>query len=278
MTRAGRPDYRPADQPIPCRRMGRALPDMPPVHGWWMILLLAALLGCDEDPVPYEDRVWCVEQEGRSLLALPLASPECVSRGYLAEVYGPIAFDEDERLLAVDLLQRRLVELQPSDGFVTPLFALDQVVDPRALCVAPGGRLYLLEAGTRLLQLDPVSGAWVRSWPLRPEGDWRGLAWQPEDMEGLNGEWVGEGTLLAWNASGAGGVLAWLELRESEAIAHPVMGTTTLTGLGTSRRRREVYGMEPDGTLLRVRPAQRQVEPMLRYPCEPFLVGDIALP
>jgi len=241
--------------------------------------LSLAVAGCDEDPVPVADRVWCVEQESRSLLALPLGEPACASRGYLSEVYGPLAFDVDERLLAVDLLARRLVELQPDDGFVTPLFSLDQAVDPRALCVAPGGRLFLLDAGSRVLQVDPATGAWVRSWALRPEGDWRGLAWLPAATQGANGEALAAGTLLAWRPLGEGGELAWLETTESEALAHVLMGTPSLGGLDTSRRRAALYGLDPaTGDLYRLRPDLRLYEQVQAFPCDPFAVTDIALP
>lgn len=250
------------------------------VHSWFLLAATAALLqGCADDPVPVEDRVWCVEQSTRALYALPLDQPACDSRGYVAEVLGPIAMDARERLLAVDLLQRELVELQPSNAFVTPLYSVDQAVNPLAITVAPGERLFLLDDERRVIQLERESGAWTQSWPIHPEGHWRGLAWLPESVESVNGELVPEGTLLIWRPLGSGGELAWLELHESEALAHTLLATPSLTGIDTSLRRRELYGLDAaTGDLYRLRPELQTCPLVQAYGCEAFTVTDIALP
>jgi len=242
-------------------------------------LALLALLACDEDPVEVTDRVWAVEQTERSLMALPMSAPDCASRGYVADTIGPLAFDEEERLLGVDLLMLRLLDVQPSNGYSTPLFDLGAMLDPRALTVAPGGRLFLLDAGTRVLQLDPESGSWTRSWSLLPESGWTALAWLPVAMESPNGQSLPVGTLLAWRPQGGGGELAWLELEEGQALAHSLQSTPRFSALETSRRRDELYALDAQGgELYRLRPWLAEITPVQSYACDPFLVTDIALP
>jgi hypothetical protein len=250
------------------------------VHSWFVFAATAMLLqGCDEDPVAVERRVWCVEQGTRSLYALPLDRAACESRGYLDGTLGPIAMDPDERLLAVDLLQRELLELQPSDGFATPLFSVSQAVNPLALTVAPGGRLYLLDDERRVVWLEREGGAWTRAWPIHPDGQWRGLAWLPEAVEEPGGRLLPVGTLLAWRPLGQGGELAWLELLESEALAHTLLSTPALTGLDTSARLRAIYGLDAaSGELYRLRPELGSCPLVQTYACDAFAVTDICLP
>lgn len=226
-----------------------------------------------------EDRLWAVEQEERSLLALSLASSDCVSRGYVADVLGPLAFDEEENLVGVDLLLLRLIDVEVSNAYSTPRFDLPGLEDPRALTIAPGNRHYLLDAGTRLLQLDAESGSWTRTWTLIPEGGWTGVAWLPVAMEGLNGQILPVGTLVVWRPVGSGGELAWLELQEDLALVHSLMSTPTLSGIETSRRREELYALDAaGGELYRVRPWNHEITPVQAYACQPFHIGDIAIP
>lgn len=241
----------------------------------WTVLLLA----CDEDPVRVEDRLWAVEQEERSLLALPMSSPDCVNRGYVADVLGPLAFDEEENLVGVDLLLLRLIDVEVSNAYSTPRFDLPGLEDPRALTIAPGNRLYLLDAGTRLLQLDAESGSWTRSWTLLPEGGWTGLAWLPMAMESPNGQALPMGTLVVWRPVGSGGELAWLEFVEGQALVHSLMNTPTLSAIETSRRQNELYALDaPGGELYRMRPWNHEITPVQAYACQPFHLGDIAIP
>lgn len=260
-----------------CGAAGFALPGPARVLPLLGFLLIG--LSCDEDPVSVEDRVWAVEQQDRSLLALPFASPDCVSRGYVADELGPVAFDEEENLLGVDLLLLRLLEVEVSNAYTTPRFDLPGLEEPRALTIAPGNRHYLLDAGTRLLQLDAESGSWTRSWSLLPESGWTALAWLPVAMESPNGQALSVGTLLVWRPAGSGGELAWLELEEGQALAHSLMTTPRFSALETSRRKDELYALDATGgEFYRLRPWRGEITPLQSYPCQPFRIGDIAIP
>ncbi len=242
------------------------------------LLLLASLWGCDEEPIRVEDQLWLVEQQSQSLLSLALAEPGCQTRGYLTEQLGPIALDGEERLLAVDVLQRRLVDVQPSDGRITRLIDLPMITNPLALTVTPGNRVYLLDDGTRIVRVDPEDGNWSQTWTLQPEGGWSGLAWLPEAVETANGELLPAGTLLAWRRQGEQGMLAWLELEEGQALAHELFGTPELAGLDTSAGRARIYGLSPTGEIYLLHADLRETQWIQQVPCTPLEVVDIAIP
>lgn len=241
-------------------------------------LLGLAALGCDEDPIRLEDRLWLVEQESQSLRSISLTDSTCQVRGYLTDQLGPIALDREERLLAVDILQRRLVELQPSDGQITLVTALPQLRGPRALTISPGGRFYVLDEGTRVLQVDPESGSWAQAWTLQPASDWRGLAWLPEAVVGSSGQLVPAGTLLVWRPSGARGELAWLELDAEVALAHSLLSTPALAAIETSAGLERIYGLSEEGEIYHLRPEIQDCVWLRQAGCAPLLVTDIALP
>lgn len=239
------------------------------------LLLLAA--GCGEDPLPLAGRLWLVEAETQAITSVDLDDGACRRHAYVAETLGPLAFDEDERLLAVDLLQRELVELLPGDGRTTRLFPLAMTTRPQALTCAPDNRIFLLDDGRRVLELDPA-GAWHRSWTLVPEGGWSALAWLPEDSQSPNGEWLPRGTLVTWREAGGQGELAWLERQGDQALAHSWFSTPVLTALEASAREGLLLGLDEGGEILRLRPAQRDWLPYLRPDCAPLSATDVALP
>lgn len=241
------------------------------------ILAAVLLLGCDEDPLPLAGRLWLVETESQTITSVDLDDGVCRGHAYVSEALGPLAFDEDERLLAVDLLARELVELLPEDGRTTPLFPLAMATRPQALTCAPDNRLFLLDDGRRVLELDP-SGAWHRVWTLVPEGGWSGLAWLPEDARSPNGEWLPRGTLLAWRQSAGQGELAWLEREGEQAVAHSWFATPMLTALETSARENHLLALDGEGEILRLDPATLGWTRLLRPLCAPLAAIDVALP
>jgi sugar lactone lactonase YvrE len=245
--------------------------------GLGLVLPLVLLLGCDEEPLPLAGRLWLVQTESQALTSVDLDDGVCREHAYVSEALGPLAFDEDERLLAVDLLARELVELFPEDGRSERLSGLSMVTRPLALTCAPDNRLFLLDDGRRVLELDPA-GAWHRVWTLVPEGGWSGLAWLPEDAQSPNGEWLPRGTLLAWRQSAGQGELAWLEREGEQAVAHSWFATPVLAALETSARQGRLLALDAEGELLRLDPAALGWSRLLRPACAPMGASDVAVP
>jgi hypothetical protein len=249
--------------------------------GWLATGAIALLLaGCSEDPLELDGRVWAVEQGSRSLLRLDPANSACNSQGYLSRDLGPIAIDGYQRFLLVDQGQRMLVELDPVTRITEDLFDLIDWVSYQAMTVDLYNRLYLLADEGKLVHLDPESPVWRRSWPIRPEGDWKGLAALPIPGVGVNGESLPAGTLLAWRSLASGGELVWLELLEEEARAHVLRSTPVLSGLAVSFREERLLAFLDGGAeLVELDPfAASGTIPLQVFDCEELHLKDFAMP
>lgn len=246
-----------------------------------LLVALILLLGsCSDDPLEVAGRVWCVEREARSLLSLEPGSPACTSQGYLSRDLGPITVDSRDRFLAIDLGQRMLVELDPASRTSTDLQSLSEWTGLDGLAMDANDRLYLLANASSLIRLDPDDPNWHIARPIRPEGGWQCLAALPESIVGSNGELVPMGTLLGWRATSSGGELAWFELREDDALAHPLRATGSLRALGVSFLDQRLLALSAEANeLIELDPLDPALDRGLqRFDCERFDVMDLAIP